>query len=189
MDEDELFEELVGDVDMIGGDDFEIVGDDDDFDDDEDIEGDMEIVGARGSKRRRRLRRLAARRRKMLRSPKNYMWRRQTLGLTSDGDVTAGTTATITARPQRDFKGKRLVITSDVAYFFDLTDIKVGQASQNVASGVLPGGMFVEDAVSVFVDWDTANVGNEITLFADNIDAADHPFRAGVVGLVAIAQY
>jgi hypothetical protein len=70
-----------------------------------------------------------------------------------------------------------------------VNDVKVGQDSQNVASGVLPGGMFSEQAVSAYVDWDTANLGAEIQLFVTNIDALAHSLRAGIVGLVLIPQY
>lgn len=179
--EEDLMNELVGDVDMIG---------DDDYDDE--VEGDdyelvgqegYEIVGQRGR------RPAPAGRTKQMRSPRNYLWRRQALGLTSAAPVAAGAAATIISRPQRDFKVKRLGVSSDVAFFFDITDQKVGQDSQNVASGVIPASMFTEDAVSMFQDWDTANVGNEITIFVTNIDVADHPFRAGAIGLVAQAQY
>jgi hypothetical protein len=181
--EDDLMNEIVGDWDMVGG-------PEDDYEDE--VEGpnyDMvgeayEIVGERGGRQP-----VPMGRRKQLRGPQNYLWRRQSLGVTSAAPVAAGAPAQIISRPQRDFKSKRLVCSSDIAFFFDITDFKVGQDSQNVASGTLPASMFTEDAVSVFLDWDTANVGNEITLFVQNIDVADHPFRAGIVGLVAMAQY
>lgn len=178
----DLMTELVGNVDYM-------VGDDGDYEDE--ISGDQydmvggpsrDIVGAGPGG-------VPPGRQKMMRGPENFLWRRQALGLTSAAPIAAGDTGQIIAKPQRDFKVKRLLVSSDVAFFFDIADQKVGQNSQNVGTGVIPASAFTEDAVSVFQDWDTANVGNEIILFVENIDVADHVFRGAAIGLVAVAQY
>lgn len=178
MDEEELMREIVGEVDMVGED------EDEDEDDDEVGGNAYDMVGGRKKKRRAPRGRV-----KGLRRPRDFIWRRQTLGLVTAAAIVAGASGSVIARPQRPFKGKRLVVTSDVCFFFTLPDIKVGQNSQNVASGVLPGGMFSEQAVNAFVDWDTADLGNEIQVFFTNVDALAHVFNAGVIGLVAQAQY
>lgn len=180
-----LESELIGDVEMIGD---ELIGDDEIGDDDI---SDAELIGAIKAARRagKPVAAALANRAKGMRSPRSYLWRRQALGINSTAVVAPAAAATVTSFPQSDFKAKRLIVSSDIAFDFDITDAKVGQQSQQVASGNMPASAFSEVAVSAYVDWDTANLGNQITLFVTNVGAVNRSFRAAIIGLTAHAQY
>lgn len=80
------------------------------------------------------------------------------------------TTLTLTARPQRAFRGERLVISQQKALAagqfrqVQITDIKVGDVSQKVGGGSLPVEVFASDAFGVRLMLDAAVPGVDITL-------------------------
>jgi hypothetical protein len=172
--------ELIGDHEMIGD---ELVGDEDVGD--EDV-SDVELVGAA---RRAARRPVAAGRAKGMRSPRGFLWRRQALGCNGSAVVAPTASVTITSFPQSDFKAKRLIVSSDIAFDFDIQETKVGQQSQLVSAGAMPASAFSEVAVSAYVDWDTANLGNQISIIVTNVGAVNRSWRAAIIGLVAHAQY
>jgi len=96
--------------------------------------------------------------------------------------VNAASVADITTQPQELFMIERITVPSDIAFFFIFTDIKVGQRSQLVSAGQLPCGAFTEVAVDSYVHFDTASVGNLVTLSVQNIDASTRTFRAMLLG-------
>lgn len=85
-------------------------------------------------------------------------------------NATSGTQLTLTARPQRAFRGERLVLTSvrDGAstdgLLVTIADIKIGDVSQKVGGGVLPANVFSNDAFGVRLMLDAAVPGVDITL-------------------------
>ncbi len=91
--------------------------------------------------------------------------------------ATSGTQLTLTARPQRAFRGERLVLTSvrDGAstdgLLVTIADIKIGDVSQKVGGGVLPANVFSNDAFGVRLMLDAAVPGVDITLIL-NISGA-----------------
>lgn len=92
--------------------------------------------------------------------------------------VNQGAVATITIAPQRLFKTKLLSIPGTIALYFAITGVFVGQDSQLAAAGAIPCECFSETAVNAPVDWDTANIGNTITINIQNIEpAGGAPFR------------
>jgi len=126
---------------------------------------------------------------KVIQGPKGYSDRRQVMGANSTGNIAAGAQGIITVRPQRAFKVKRFMVASAIAAFFDINDIKVGQTSQLVSANAMPAQIFTEGSMDAYVDWDTASIGNEITITVTNVDGAAHAFRAGLLGTAAIAQF
>lgn len=98
----------------------------------------------------------------------------------------ASATADTTSNPQVVFRPERLFIPSDVAFDFVITDVRIGNRSQLVAAGALPGAMFSEVSVDVFTHWDTAEVGNQIVLSATNLIAAARTLRASMLGAAAL---
>lgn len=82
----------------------------------------------------------------------------------------SGLNLTLTARPQRAFRGERLVLTSvrDGAstdgLLVTITDIKIGDVSQKVGGGALPANVFSNDAFGVRLMLDAAVPGVDITL-------------------------
>lgn len=101
--------------------------------------------------------------------------------------VLLGAVATITIMPQRLFKPKLLSIPGSVALYFAITGVFVGQDSQLAAAGAIPCECFTETAVNAPIDWDTANIGNSITLNIQNIEpaggAASRVFSGMIIGL------
>ena len=94
-------------------------------------------------------------------------------------------TLAVQIQPQRTFKPKLLSVPSSIALYFALDDVKVGQDSQFATSNQVPCECFSEVAVNAEIDWDTANIGNTITLLVVNIDttAPSRIFRALIKGL------
>jgi len=188
---------MIGDMEIVGEDD-EYVGDEL-IGGDEDEIGDAELIGAIKrvgaakvirSIRKKGATRVPSGRGKGMRSPRGYLWRRQTMGINSTVTVPEATNADVTSFPQRDFKVKRLSVTSLITGSFDIRDAKVGQQSQNVGVGVMPAQCFAENAVSTYVDWDTAHEGNQIVTTVTNTDAVNaHFFKGLLIGLTAVPQY
>lgn len=84
--------------------------------------------------------------------------------------VNAGPTSIqLTARPQRVFKGKRLVL--DIARsgatstgLVTVSEISVGAVDQRIAINPLPAGAFAPNAVRVGLNLDPAEPGIEVTI-------------------------
>lgn len=109
--------------------------------------------------------------------------RRLVLPMSSTGTVTAGTSSTITARPQTiAFKPQRLVIPATVAPDFTIEDIKVGNKSQLAQSGSLPAEAFTQSSFEVSMDMDTVQTSQDFVLQLTNISGANRTFRAAVFG-------
>ena len=196
----------------IGADDIEdilfgldVIGDDDDDDDDDDdyledllVEGagDSEIVGAkrRGKKRRSRrrkggrkaaiLRRLVARNAGAVINTGLSRRRRYPLGFVPT-NILAGASSQVPAAPQNLFRPERLVIPSDIAFDTGVRDIKVGNTSQLVQSVEVPAALFSEVAINTGVTFDTAEVGNQVSVDARNKSGLAFEFSAGLVGTIA----
>ncbi|HEY3493831.1 MAG TPA: hypothetical protein VGK73_04065 [Polyangiaceae bacterium] len=99
--------------------------------------------------------------------------------------ITAGTQSQIPASPQNLFRPERLVIPSDIAFDSGVVDIKVGNVSQFVQSAEVPGALFSEVAINTGVNFDTAEIGNQISATIRNKSASSIEFSAGFVGTIA----
>ncbi len=194
----------------VGYDEAELIGEEDE--DDEDLlealsvagAGDTEIIGRRGRKRTRRsrsrsrsrrLRATGRRRRQELRSLAMRgagavvnrglsRRRRYPLGF-QPTNVAIAATLQIPASPQNLFRPERLVIPSDIAFDLGVVDIKVGNASQLVQSVEVPAAVFSEVAEDTNITFDTAEVGNQISVQIRNKSAAAVEFTAGLIGTIA----
>lgn len=177
---------------MYLGDDDEMLGDDEILgaelgDDLDTILGDDEILGAdrRAAVRRNKLARLQAARSAggvMVARQQRTGAQEQVLPFPAT-NVAAGSTATILAFPQRMFRTERFVVSSQIAEFFTINDLRIGRESMMVAVGQAPAQGFAEVGVGVRLRGYTANLGNTIGLDVSNIDAANaHVFYAMIVG-------
>ncbi len=110
--------------------------------------------------------------------------RRYPLGVVPTS-VTAGSQSQIPASPQNLFRPERLVLPSDIAFDLGIVDIKVGNVSQFVQSTEVPGALFSEVAINTGVNFDTAEIGNQIALTARNKSGATIEVSAGFVGTIA----
>jgi hypothetical protein len=202
-DDDDLGAEVLGDevedllAEMSGDDAVDIVGAVED------------IIGAVPRKRRRRVKRALTRRLRKARSRKRRGRRTKAkppvageivrtrnvkprfhrllvMGIASAAAIGPGATDTIEIRPQRIFKAKLLSVPSEIAPFFVIQDVKVGQDSVLAGSGDIPCTCFSEAAVNAEVDWHTANIGNTIAFLVRNTDGNAHQFRALIKGLAVL---
>lgn len=174
-------DDLLGDDEIVGAE----LGDDLD-----EILGADVILGGSASKRRARLAKLQA-----ARAAGGVMVaRRQPQGAQEQvlpfpaTNVLASATATILAFPQRMFRTERFVVSSQIAEFFTINDLRIGRDSMMVAVGQAPAQGFAEVGVGVRLRGYTANLGNTIGLDVTNIDAAAaHIFYAMIVGTTVLS--
>lgn len=96
--------------------------------------------------------------------------------------VTAGSTATLTARPQRPFQTERFVLPSTLSGFFAINDLVIGRDSMFVNSEASHGDIFSQTGVGVALLGYIARPGIDITLTVTNIDTVDHPFYGSIIG-------
>lgn len=193
---------------------FDIVGDDDDFEgaigwepqfvgddmsflnslvsgDLEDLisgDGTSEIIGAKpkasNAKKKAALKALAMRSAGAVIKRGLDRRRRYPLGVVPTS-IGAGDTETIPTTPQNLFRPERLVVPSDIAFDVGITDVKVGNQSQFVETSEVPGTLFSEVAINTGVTFDTAEIGNQISLSVRNKSLSDVEFTAGFVGTIA----
>lgn len=192
--------EIVGDdeymgaigADFIGDDELEDIlsGDDEDFLESLAVSGagDTEIVGAAGKGKKKRaralLRRLARRNAGAVVNRGLDRRRRYPLGFVPTS-ITAGSSLLIPSAPQNLFRPERLVIPSDIAFDAGVRDIKVGNTSQLVQSVEVPAALFSEVAINTGVTFDTAEVGNQVSVDIRNKSGSTFEFSAGLVGTIA----
>lgn len=156
--------------------------------------GDTEIVGRRAARspkarlrrarRKKALRKLAMRGAGAVISTGLNKRRRYPLGFVPTS-IPASTSALVPSAPQNLFRPERLVIPSDIAFDIGVRDIKVGNQSQLVQSVEVPGALFSEVAIDTNVTFDTAEVGNQVSVDARNKTLAAIEFTAGLIGTVA----
>ena len=94
----------------------------------------------------------------------------------------AAASANINVQPQVIFRPERLVVPSNLAMDFLITDIKVGKNSQLVSTGALPAVMFTENAFGVRLRMDTAQISMFVTVSVTNQNPAARNFQGGLVG-------
>lgn len=194
-------EDIEGDDDLMGFEYTEILGD---LLDGDDVEGafvgdaipghttsygDDDIIGAAIAQRRRRKKAAAAqmlmRKRvaagALLRGVPPRQSREFALGLGSTS-VAGNSSANINVQPQVIFRPERLVVPSNLAIDFLITDIKVGKNSQLVSTGALPAVMFTEVAFGVRLKMDTCQISMFVTISVTNQNPAARNFQGGIVG-------
>jgi len=117
----------------------------------------------------------------LLRSVAPRSSREYALGLGST-TVPGNSSANINVQPQVIFRPERLVVPSNLAPFFLITDIKVGKNSQLVSTGALPAVMFTENAFGVRLKMDTAQISMFVTISVTNQNGQSQQFQGGLVG-------
>lgn len=117
----------------------------------------------------------------LLRSVSPRSSREYALGLGSTS-VAGNSSANINVQPQVIFRPERLVVPSNIAIDFLITDIKVGKNSQLVSTGALPAVMFTETAFGVRLKMDTAQISMFVTISVTNQNPQAKNFQGGLVG-------
>lgn len=195
-----MMRDMYGDDDNLGaGDLVEILGDDEsgefvgDDESGDDILGDLldgdDSLGAvvrrkKNNRKAQMARALLSRRAQagaLLRTVPPRNAREYALGLGSTS-VAGTSSANINVQPQVIFRPERLVVPSNIAVDFLITDIKVGKNSQLVSTGALPAVMFTENAFGVRLKMDTAQISMFVTVSVTNQNPAARNFQGGLVG-------
>jgi hypothetical protein len=117
----------------------------------------------------------------LMRSVSPRSSREYALGLGSTS-VPGSASANINVQPQVIFRPERLVVPSNIAVDFLITDIKVGKNSQLVSTGALPAVMFTENAFGVRLKMDTAQISMFVTISVTNQNPNARNFQGGLVG-------
>ncbi len=98
--------------------------------------------------------------------------------------VAASGVATVTIQPQRLIQILSLLVPSQLGSLFTITDIRVGQQTQFITTGVIPVSLVSEVANgdrSKF-KFDSADIGNTVAVDIANLDTLNtQTFRAMVV--------
>lgn len=161
-----------GGYDIVGGDgSSEIIG--------------AELIGAAAAGNKAALRQIAMRKAGAVVQNQLKNRRRYPLGFVPT-EVDSGDAATIPAAPQNLFRPERLVIPSDICFDFGVQDIKVGNQSQFAQSVEVPAAVFSEVSIDTNVTFDTAEVGNQISILVRNKGTTDDlEFTAAAIGTIA----
>ena len=176
------------DDDLVGAD--EIIGDDEDTllaeimgeegDDYGGAIGADEIIGRVSPAIRKRI---MLRRAKLIKSRQFDRLRKYLLGVQQLA-VGAGVQATINSQPQYPFRPYRYMIPATFAPNFVVDALSIGQQPVFVAAGAVPAEVFSEVAVGGSVLWDTASIGNQVSVQVTNISAGNADFRSALFGVV-----
>lgn len=124
---------------------------------------------------------LAAARKSQLVERQPSRGRTLTLGFVS-ANIASLASETVTRRPQVPFKPERFVTASATAGSFEITDIKVGKDSMFVSANNVPAQAYSELAQGVAMEFDTAQVSQDISVAVTNISLAAAVFRASMIG-------
>jgi len=124
------------------------------------------------------------------------MGNRQVLPMNTGGqNVDVGLTAIITSRPQRvAFRPERVFVSAtgtstQGAAAWLLNDITIGNRSQYVQQGALPGDMFATGAIDSFITFETAQTAMDVTVsvtFNDASVSGGQPFYGSLIGTAAM---
>lgn len=174
---------------LIGAD--EIIGDDEDSllseilggDDGDDYGGAIgadEIIGRVSPQLRQRI---MQRRAKLIKGRQFDRLRKYLLGVQALA-VAAAAQVTINSQPQYPFRPYRYMIPATFAPNFVIDALSIGQQPVFVAAGAVPAEVFSEVAVGGSVLWDTASIGNQVSVQATNISAAAADLRSALFGVV-----
>ncbi len=169
----------------------EIIGDDEAGDDSGDgtgsqFVGDGDMMGAAKRKAKSNAAKQALLRRRvaagaLLRTLPPRSAREFVIGLGSTA-IPGLSSANINVQPQVIFRPERIVIPSNIAADFLITDVKVGKNSQLVSPGAIPAVVFVENAFGVRLKMDTAQIAQFITVSVTNQNGAARNFQGAIIG-------
>ena len=90
--------------------------------------------------------------------------------------------ANINVQPFKDFHLDRLIISSDVAKYFLVTDVKVGHKSQLDSPGCIPGLSFTENVFAIKLKGDMVCPRQFITVSVTNQAASGCNFQGVLIG-------
>lgn len=104
------------------------------------------------------------------------------LGFPTTAVAGGATNNNISAQPQVPFRGRRLIIPSDIAGSFLINDLKVGKNSMFPTSNPVPARAFTELGVGVDLNLDTAQISQLVIIGVTNTSGAQLNFNAALIG-------
>lgn len=100
--------------------------------------------------------------------------------------INTGVTTTLQMAPQELFRTERAFLNSALAGDFNVTQLFVGQKNQLLVAGEINGSVFSEVAVRSFLNLDTANIGNTVSLQLRNDGLTNVAPRPDLLGTAAV---
>ncbi len=100
--------------------------------------------------------------------------------------IAAAATTTLQMAPQELFRTERLFLGSNIANDFNVTQLFVGQKNQLLVAGEINGSVFSEVAIRSFLNLDTANIGNTVSLQLRNDGLTNVAPRPDLLGTAAV---
>lgn len=100
--------------------------------------------------------------------------------------INAAATGVLQMQPQELFRTERAFLNSALAGDFNITQLFVGQKNQLLVAGEINGSVFSEVAVRSFLNLDTANIGNTVTLALRNDGLTNVAPRPDLLGTAAV---
>jgi hypothetical protein len=100
--------------------------------------------------------------------------------------INAGVTTTLQMAPQELFRTERAFLPSNLANDFNVTQLFVGQKNQLLVAGEINGSVFSEVAIRSFLNLDTANIGNTVSLQLRNDGLVNVAPRPDLLGTAAV---
>ncbi len=120
-------------------------------------------------------------------NPRGTTWKRRgtgreyVLGL-QRATIAAGATATIVVRPFGTYRPTRFILPRDIARFFDIIDIKVGNNSQFISPNAINGSLFADDAFPMELNFDIVMPAMDLAVTALNRSHAGLDFIGTFLG-------
>lgn len=104
----------------------------------------------------------------------------ESTGFQANGTLAAGATGVVVRKTEKPIWVERLVVASEVAEFFDILDVRMGNQPQSVTpDNPAPATMFSEVAVDAWVVFDCMVTAQSASIRVTNRDNEEHQFRAG----------
>jgi len=100
--------------------------------------------------------------------------------------INTGVTTTLQMAPQELFRTERAFLNSALAGDFNVTQLFVGQKNQLLVAGEINGSVFSEVAIRSFLNLDTANIGNTVSLQLRNDGLTNVAPRPDLLGTAAV---
>jgi len=114
--------------------------------------------------------------------------RRMILPMSSGVNILPGTSAQITARPQKIAYRPERIIIGGTPGNWTVNDVKCGNVSQFAQSGDIPGETFAATTIDSFVSFDTVQTAMDFVILVTNIGTSEsgEPFICSVLGTAAV---
>jgi hypothetical protein len=162
---------LLGDVDILGDDDEDFLGED------------IDILGAIKRAKAKKMVRGGGSASNAIQNSPAMATRRLALPIDSVAVVGAGLTVNLVLNPVEPFRGEALAVDPSIAASFVINAILIGRKNQLIGAGALACTLC--SPVNPFpVQWDTAQTSQPITFNVTNTSAAALRFMGQVLGTV-----